>query len=88
MALIDKKDAAGRLARAIASDIGLYHEEKIIEGLVKDSLFDLLRAEFTEGRELYRSRISRDLDPDCALFDRALVDVIIRNKGHIKSRIW
>ena len=88
MALIDKKDAAMRLARAIASDIGLYHEQKIVEGLVKDNLFDLMRAEFTEGRELYKSRISREVDPECNFFDRAIVDVIIKGKGHIKSRIW
>ncbi|MFA6033803.1 MAG: hypothetical protein WC889_12960 [Myxococcota bacterium] len=88
MALIDRKEAAMRLARAIASDIGLYHEERIVEGLVKDTLFDLLDGEFSEGRELYRSRISRELDPGCFFFDRAIVDVIIKNKGHIKSRIW
>jgi hypothetical protein len=88
MALIDKKDAAMRLARAIASDIGLYHEQKIVEGLIKDNLFDLMRAEFLEGRELYKSRIARDIDPECNFFDRAIVDVIIKGKGHIKSRIW
>ena len=88
MALIDKKDAAMRLARAIASDIGLYHEQKIVEGLVEDNLFEIMRAEFTEGRELYMSRIVREVDPECNIFDRAVVDVIIKGKGHIKSRIW
>lgn len=88
MALIDKKDAATRLARAIASDIGLYHEQKIIEGIIKDNLFELLKAEFSEGRELYKSRINRDVDPECNFFDRAIVDVIIKGKAHVKSRIW
>jgi len=88
MALIDKAESATRLARAIVSDINISHEDKITEGIVRDNLFDLLSMEFSEGRELYRGRISPDLDPDSNLFDRAIVDVIIKNKGDVKSRIW
>jgi hypothetical protein len=48
MALIDTPEAATRLARAIASDIALYNEDKIIEGIENDTLFDVI-AELNEG---------------------------------------
>jgi hypothetical protein len=35
--LIDKPERARQLARAIASDLTLYHEAKIVEGIQKDT---------------------------------------------------
>ena len=42
MPLIETEEAARRLARAIASDLSLYNEEKIVNGITNDNLFDLL----------------------------------------------
>ena len=86
--LITTPEAATRLARAIASDLSLYNEEKIIEGIQNDSLFDVLRDEIEEGRELYRSRVSPDLFDSTNYYDRAIVDIIVKSKGHVKSKIW
>ena len=58
MALIDRPERARQLARAIASDLSLYHEKKLIEGIEKDSLFDVMREEIDEGRALYKSRVT------------------------------
>jgi hypothetical protein len=87
MPLIETEEAARRLARAIASDVSLYNEEKIVRGLENDSLFDELREEIEEGRALYKSRVSPDLYFR-NFYDRALVDILIRSKGHVKSKIW
>ena len=87
MPLIETEEAARRLARAIASDLSLYNEEKIVEGVQRDSLFDLLSEEIEEGRALYKSRVSPQLYQK-NFYDRALVDILIKSKGHIKSRIW
>jgi hypothetical protein len=87
MPLIETEEAARRLARAIASDVSLYNEEKIVRGLENDSLFDELNEEIEEGRALYKSRVSPDLYHR-NFYDRALVDILIRSKGHVKSRIW
>ena len=38
--LIDNPKRARQLARAIASDLTLYHEPKILEGIANDSLFE------------------------------------------------
>lgn len=86
--LITTPEAATRLARAIASDLSLYNEEKIIEGIQNDSLFDVLKDEIEEGRELYRSRVSPDLFESTNYYDRAVVDIIVKSKGHVKSKIW
>ena len=88
MALIETPELANRLARAIASDLSLYNEEKIVEGIRSDQLFEALDAEIAEGRELYLSRVAPDLASRTNYFDRALVDIILRSKGHIKSAVW
>lgn len=88
MALIDTPEAAMRLARAIASDISLYNEQKIIAGIQRDSLFQDLAAELEEGRNLYNSRVAPHLLEESNFFNRAIVDVIVKSKGHIKSPIW
>ena len=64
MALIDKPERARQLARAIASDLTLYHEKKIVEGIEKDTLFDVMRDEIEEGRDAVQEpRHARDLRP-------------------------
>jgi hypothetical protein len=88
MALIEAPEQAIRLARAICSDVSLYNEEKIVRSIERDDFFDALRDELEEGRQLYRSRISPDLFARTNYYDRAIVDVILRSKGHVKSRIW
>ena len=39
MPLIETEEAARRLARAIASDLSLYNEEKIVQGIQSDDLW-------------------------------------------------
>ncbi len=88
MPLIEAPEQALRLARAICSDVSLYNEEKIVRSIEQDTFFDSLREELEEGRELYRSRVAPDLYGRTNYYDRAIVDVILRPKGHVKSRIW
>jgi hypothetical protein len=84
---IDKPERARQLARAIASDLSLYHEDKIVEGIQNDSLFDTMAAEIQEGRDLFKSRVTEDIFK-LNLYDRAIVDVLIKSKAHVKSKIW
>lgn len=88
MPLIETPEQATRLARAICSDVSLYNEEKIVRGIEQDNFFDTLRDELEEGRELYRSRLAPDLYAKTNFYDRAIIDVILRSKRHVKSRIW
>jgi hypothetical protein len=68
--------------------VSLYNEEKIVRGIEQDNLFEVLKDEIEEGRELYRSRVSPDLYGKTNFYDRAIVDVILKAKGHVKSKIW
>jgi len=87
MALIDKPEAARRLARAIASDVSLYNEEKIVAGIEHDNLWDSLKEEIEEGRALYKSRVKPDLF-GLNYYDRAIIDILLKSKAHLKARIW
>ncbi len=84
---IEAEDAARRLARAIASDLSLYNEEKIVRGIENDSLFEELADEIEEGRALYKSRVAAELYKK-NFYDRAIVDILVKSKGHIRSSIW
>jgi hypothetical protein len=88
MPLIESPEPAMRLARAICSDVSLYNEEKIVRGIQQDNFFDALEDELEEGRVLYRSRVAPELFARTNFYDRAIVDVILKPKGHVKSRIW
>jgi hypothetical protein len=86
--LIETPEAANRLARAIASDLSLYNEAKIKEGIENDTFFTVLHDEIAEGRAHYESRVDAKLRGTSNFYDRALIDVILARKGHIKSKIW
>lgn len=84
----EEKVKAMRLARAIASDISLYNEQKIVKGIEQDNLFDVLKDEIEEGRELYKSRVTKELFTSTNFYERAIIDIVLRSKAHVKSKIW
>ena len=87
MALIETEEAARRLARAISSDLALYNEDKIAEGVRNDNLFDVMQEEIQEGRDLFESRVAPVLLPRNQ-YDRAIVDLLVRSKAHVESPMW
>ena len=52
---------AARLARIIISDIALYNEALVIEGVKNNNLSDILKDEIEEGRKLFMQRVSKDI---------------------------
>ncbi len=87
MRIIETEEAARRLARAIASDLSLYNEEKILEGLHNDNLYEVLAEEIAEGDELFKSRVTPELY-EANFYHRAIIDLLIKSKGHIKCKLW
>jgi hypothetical protein len=87
MRVIETEEAARRLARAIASDLSLYNEDKILEGLQADNLYEILAEEIEEGRALFRGRVTPALF-ELNFYDRAIIDLLIKSKGHIKCKLW
>jgi hypothetical protein len=88
MRLIKNPDEARRLARTILSDILLYNQAKVKEGIEKDSLFDVLTEELAEGKKYYENMVDVELRQATNFFSEAVVDVLIKQGGKIKSEIW
>lgn len=87
MAIIDKPDRARQLARAIASDLAVYNEEKIKKALEADNLFDAIKDAIEEGRQLFRERVAPDIY-NLNIYDRAIVDVLVKSHAHVKCKAW
>ena len=88
MPKIDRPEAARRLARAIASDVSLYNEAKIIEGIQTDTLFENMAEEIQEGRDLYQSRVAEEIQESSNFYERAIVDILFKSKAGVESDIW
>jgi hypothetical protein len=88
MRVIKNADEAKRLARTILSDILLYNQAKVKEGIEKDSLFDVLVEELAEGKKYYESMVDEEIRRATNYFNEAVVDVLIKQGGKIKSEIW
>ncbi|PLY03302.1 MAG: hypothetical protein C0622_04645 [Desulfuromonas sp.] len=86
--LVENPELAFRLARAIVSDIALYNQEKVVAGIKEDSIFDVMDEELLEGREHFFSRVSPEVRNRENIYDRAIVDVLIKQAGKIESSIW
>jgi hypothetical protein len=86
--LINTPEAAARLARTIVSDIALYNKEKILEGIKKDNLFELLEEELQEGERFYKTRVDPELVGKTNYYNKAIVDILIKRSGDIESPIW
>ena len=87
MSLIENRDQARRLARAIVSDVAVYNRDKVEQGIKDDNIFEILQDQLTEGREHFVSRVSKEL-AESNIFDIAVVDVLIKRAGKIESSIW
>jgi hypothetical protein len=88
MRLIKTSDEAKRLARTILSDILLYNQAKVKEGIEKDSLFEVLTEELAEGKKYYESMVDEEVRQTTNFFNEAVVDVLLKQGGKIKSEIW
>jgi len=87
MSLIENRDQARRLARAIVSDVAIYNRDKVEQGIKEDNIFELLNDALTEGREHFESRVTPEIAAS-NIFDIAVVDVLIKRAGKIESTIW
>jgi predicted Zn finger-like uncharacterized protein len=50
-------EKARRFARIIVSDVALYNQDAVIEGLKSGTFYELLKNDVVEGRELYEKRV-------------------------------
>jgi hypothetical protein len=84
----DPDERAKRLARLIVSDIIIYNQDKIVEGIKEDTVFDLLKEDIEIGRAYYEKNIDPAIAERTAYFNHALVNILIKGRGNIPSKIW
>ena len=88
MSLITNEKDAIRLARTIMSDIALYNQDKIRHSIKNDSLFEDMASQLEEGRKLYHARVDPEMPGRWIPYNRAIVDVLVKQFGDTDSDIW
>ncbi len=81
-------DQAGRLARAMASDIAIYNQEKIRKGLETDRLFEELEDDLREAFKLWESKIHPEIVKSTNLLQAAIIDQIFAPHGSVHTPIF
>lgn len=78
-------EKAKRLARLIVSDIVLYNQATVEEGIRNDNFFEALSHDVQEARNLYASRVPEEIRKDTTYLDDAFNDLIERKKRELTS---
>jgi predicted Zn finger-like uncharacterized protein len=81
-AVVDPEEVerARRFARLIVSDIALYNQEAVAEGIAKGTFYDLLNEDITEGRALYEKRVPETVRQSKDYFQEAFDNFIAAKK--------
>jgi DNA-binding response OmpR family regulator len=74
-------DAAKRLARIIISDIALYNQKRVEEGVRNNTFHELLKDELEEGLKLYQSRTSKEILETTRYYEEVIEDFIQKRKS-------
>ncbi len=82
--LCDKASQAARqLARSIVSDISLYREQELEEGVRAGTVTQLLAVEIRDGRAIYESRMPESVQFKVDYFEEALSELIEQTKREL-----
>ncbi|MDH4163559.1 MAG: response regulator [Nitrospirota bacterium] len=73
-------EKARRFARIIVSDIALYSQDAVIEGIRDGTFYDLLKDDVAEGRALYDSRVPEAIRATKDYLQEAFDDFIAAKK--------
>lgn len=73
-------EKACRLARIIVSDIALYNQSKVEEGIRTDCFYDLLSSEIAEGRKHFMERIPPDVPGREGILQEAFENLIAHRR--------
>jgi len=84
----DPHERAKRLARLIINDIVLYNQNKVVDGIKNDTLFQVLEDELTEGRKYYDKNVDPAVAVQADYFNLAIVDVLVKGRANVESKIW
>jgi CheY-like chemotaxis protein len=80
-----KSDEAKRFARLIISDIALYNQKVIEEGIENGNVEELLKDEMAEAEKLFRERVSKEVREKTPYLQDALRDLVDRKRKMMKQ---
>ncbi len=74
---------ARRLARIIVSDIVLYNQGKVEQGVREGTFYQLLADDIREGENLYRQRVSQQVRDTTSFLEEAFEEVIAKKRAEL-----
>jgi len=74
---------ARRLARIIVTDIALYNQKKVDEGIRNGTFYELLADDIREGRRLYVERVPEEIRQKTSCLEQAFEEFIARKKREL-----
>ena len=77
-------ERARRLARIIVSDIALYCQERVDEGIRGGNWAELLAVEIQEARKLFRERFPDQRIQQAKILEAAFIDLLERRRTELK----
>lgn len=75
---------ARRLARIIVSDIVLYNQGKVEQGLRNGTFYELLADDIREGESLYRQRVSQQVRETTTFLKDAFDDLVAKKRAELR----
>lgn len=79
-------EAAKRLARIIMSDIALYNQRAVEEGVRNGTIYEVLRDEIEEGRKLYDGRVPPEIVSSTDYYREAIDEFAKKRKMEMQKR--
>jgi len=80
---VSEMEKARRLARIIVSDIALYYQERVDEGIRNGNWSQLLAEEITEARKLFAERFPDPKVQQSRVLEAAFVDLLERRRREL-----
>jgi len=78
-----ERERAERLARIIVSDISLYYQERVDEGILEGNWSELLANEIREARRLFRERFPSPRIQNSKILEAAFLDFLERRRREL-----
>jgi CheY-like chemotaxis protein len=82
---ISDSERARRLARIIVSDIALYNQEKVDEGIRRGNWAEQLADEIQEARKLFRERFPDERIQKARILEAAFVDLLEKRRRELSD---
>jgi DNA-binding response OmpR family regulator len=80
---VPERERAERLARIIVSDISLYYQDRVDEGILEGNWSELLAAEIKEARRLFADRFPSQQIQNSKILEAAFLDLLEKRRREL-----